>query len=78
MTLITDKFELLARTVASAHGVDGLPVYIVEHPIVGPPAEEVARRVDAGFDFIVRGLRDAIVGGTLEPGEHLHDGDRRS
>lgn len=60
MTLITDKFELLAHTVAAANGVEGLPVLIVEHPIVGPPADEVALRADAGLDFIVAGLRDAI------------------
>ena len=66
MTFITNKFELLAHTVASANGVDGLPIFIVEHPIVGPPADEVALRADAGLDFIVRGLRDEIAAAVVE------------
>ncbi len=56
VTIVGDRFVVLANYERQALGLPELPLAVVEYPIGGAPAEEARRRGHKVFGEIVAGL----------------------
>ncbi len=56
MAICSDRFVILARTVASARGIPALPLVIVPHPIGGLGPEEVKAKAERAIGEVVKAL----------------------
>ncbi len=56
VTIVGDRFVVLANYERQALGLPELPLAVVEYPIGGAPAEEARRRGHKVFGEVVAGL----------------------
>ena len=59
VTLCSDAFHNLAKTIANSRGMPLLRMVVVPHPIAGIPAEQVQAKAEKAIDEIIKRLTEA-------------------
>jgi len=58
VTLCSDAFNSLAKTIATSRGMPSLRLVVVPHPIAGIPADQVRAKAEKIIDEIIKNLTE--------------------